>query len=191
MASQLKNITLIGASGNIGKIILKAVVASPDAKVTVLSCSSSGATFVSDVKPDFSEAELESALRGQDAVTSAVAATGFVDQKKFIDASIRAGVKRFIPSEFSSNTLSDAAIQLVPLFEQKRVVLDYIKSKESEGLTWIGIATALLLDCEAVKKLGAGDFSGTFTLVRGTSYANTPGLRANYAKDEKLANGLL
>ncbi|KAJ5997188.1 hypothetical protein N7522_008848 [Penicillium canescens] len=146
MASQLKNITLIGASGNIGKIILKAVVASPDAKVTVLSRSSSGATFVSDVKPDFSEAELESALRGQDAVTSAVAATGFVDQKKFIDASIRAGVKRFIPSEFSSNTLSDAAIQLVPLFEQKRVVLDYIKSKESEGLTWIGISTALLLD---------------------------------------------
>lgn len=44
---------------------------------------------------------------------------------------------------------------------------------------------------EAVKKLSAGDFSGAFTLVRGTSYANTPGLRANYAKDEKLANGLL
>lgn len=49
-------------------------------------------------------------------------------------------------------------------------------------------------DCEiseAVKKLGVGDFSGAFTLVRGTSYTNTPGLRANYAKDEKLANGLL
>jgi hypothetical protein len=57
-------------------------------------------------------------LRGQDAVISAVGATGFVDQKKFIDASIRAGVKRFIPSEFSSNTLSDAVIQLVPRFEQ-------------------------------------------------------------------------
>jgi hypothetical protein len=44
---------------------------------------------------------------------------------------------------------------------------------------------------EAVKKLSAGDFSGACTLVRGTSYANTPGLRANYAKYEKLANGLL
>jgi hypothetical protein len=74
-----------------------------------------------------------------------------VDQKKFIDASIRAGVKRFIPSEFSSNTLSDTIIQLVPLFEQKRVVLDYLKSKESEGLTWTGIATSLLFDWVRVR----------------------------------------
>jgi hypothetical protein len=44
---------------------------------------------------------------------------------------------------------------------------------------------------EAVKTLGIGDFSGAFMLVRDTSYANTPGLRANYVKDEKLANGLL
>jgi hypothetical protein len=44
---------------------------------------------------------------------------------------------------------------------------------------------------EAVKKLSVGDFSSAFTLVRGTSYANTPGLRANYAKYEKLANGSL
>lgn len=73
-------------------------------------------------------------------------ATGFVDQKKFIDASIRAGVERFIPSGLPSNTLSDAVIQLVPLFEQKRVVLECLKSKESEGLTWTGIATALLFD---------------------------------------------
>lgn len=85
-------------------------------------------------------------MRGQDTVISAVGATGFVDQKKVIDASIRAPVKRFIPSEFASDTLSDAVIQLVPLFEQKRVVLDYLKSKESEGLAWSGIATALLFD---------------------------------------------
>jgi hypothetical protein len=43
---------------------------------------------------------------------------------------------------------------------------------------------------EAVQKFRVGNFSGAFTLVRGTTYANTPGLRANYAKDEKLANGL-
>jgi hypothetical protein len=60
-------------------------------------------------------------------------------------------VKRFIPSEFSSNTLSDTIIQLVPLFEQKRVVLDYLKSKESEGLTWTGIATSLLFDWVRVR----------------------------------------
>jgi ABC-type transport system involved in cytochrome bd biosynthesis fused ATPase/permease subunit len=44
---------------------------------------------------------------------------------------------------------------------------------------------------EAVKKLSAGDFSGAVALVRATSFGNTPGLRANYVKDEKLANDSL
>lgn len=43
----------------------------------------------------------------------------------------------------------------------------------------------------AVKKLDAGDFSGVFALVRATGFGNTPGLRANYAKDKTLANGML
>ncbi|KAF5861524.1 hypothetical protein ETB97_012850 [Aspergillus alliaceus] len=283
MATPLKNIALIGASGNIGKIILEGLVASSEFKVTVLSRNSSDATFPANVtvrKTDFSEDDMVSALKGQDAVVSAVGATGFSEQKKFIDAAVRAGVRRFIPSEFSANTLSDAVIQLVPFLEQKREVLEYLKSKESVGLTWTGIATALLFDwglangflgydvasrtatiwdggdktftlinekqlgeavvsvlkqpaetanqylyvssvetsqkeilsafeeatsskwtvtdtttdaevSEAAKKLSVGDFSGAFTLVRGTSYATTPGLRANYAKDEKLANGML
>jgi len=44
---------------------------------------------------------------------------------------------------------------------------------------------------EAGEKLGKGDFSGALILVRGTSFGSTPGLRANYAKDEELANDLL
>lgn len=44
---------------------------------------------------------------------------------------------------------------------------------------------------EAVKKLGAGNFSGAFALVRATGFGNTPGLRAKYAKDTTLANDLL
>ncbi|OQD87075.1 hypothetical protein PENANT_c006G01804 [Penicillium antarcticum] len=216
------------------------------------------------------EADLESALKGQDVVFSALGATGFHDQKKFIDASIRAGVKRFIPPEFSSNTYSDAFIQLVPLVQQKTVVLEYLSSKESEGLTWtditrshhrvprlrhcvlycnhldgsdkaftpinekqLGDAVVAVLNIDhananqcldvtsvetsqkeilgaleeaisskwavsststdaevsvAIKKLCTGDINGVLTLVRGTRYANIPGLRASYAKDEMLAN---
>lgn len=44
---------------------------------------------------------------------------------------------------------------------------------------------------EAFKRLGEGDFSGAFILVRATSYANDPALCANYAIDEELANDLL
>jgi NmrA-like family len=115
----------------------------------VLSRESSEATFDPDVtvrKTDFSEGDLELALRGQDVVVSAVGATGFQDQKKIIDAAVRAGVKRFMPSEFSANTLSDATIQLLPLFAQKQAILDYLKSKESDRFSWTGVATALLFD---------------------------------------------
>jgi len=43
----------------------------------------------------------------------------------------------------------------------------------------------------AFEKLGKGDFSGAFALVRGTSYASTPDIRANYVRDETLSNDLL
>lgn len=98
------------------------------------------------VKTDYSEPELVKAFTGQDAVISAVGATAFMDQKLFIDAAVKAGIKRFIPSELSSNTLSNAVRQLVPVFEPKKVVLDYLMEKESSGLTWTGLSPGLLLD---------------------------------------------
>ncbi|PCG93416.1 Hypothetical protein PENO1_082510 [Penicillium occitanis (nom. inval.)] len=283
MSTSLKNVALIGANGTIGKIILEALLASPDINVTVISRNTSDATFPPNVnvrKTDFSESSLFSAFKGQDAIVSAVGATAFTEQKRFIDVAAHAGVKRFIPSEFSANTLNEPVRQLLPLFNQKKEVLDYLKSKESFGLTWTGIATALLLDwgltsgflgydipnrtatiwdggdkrftlvnerelgqsvisvlkhpqetankyiyvssvettqkeilqalegetaskwkvidttsdaqkSEAFKRLGDGDFSGAFILVRATSYANDPALHANYATDEDLSNDLL
>lgn len=77
---------------------------------------------------------------------SAVGGTAFTEQKKFIDAAIEAGVKRFIPSEFSTSSEDDAVIQLLPLFQQKRDIIDYLKEKEEAGLTWTGIATSGLFD---------------------------------------------
>lgn len=44
---------------------------------------------------------------------------------------------------------------------------------------------------EAMQKLGAGDFSGAFTLVRASVFSNVPELHSNYAKDESLANDIL
>lgn len=282
MAAPLKNIVVIGA-GNIGKLVLNGFINAPQFKVTVLSRSSSDATFPAGFtvrKSDYSEADLISAFKGQDAVISVVGMGGFTEQKKFIDAAIAAGVKRFIPSEFSSNTLSPAVLQLLPVFGQKKEILEYLKTKQSSTFTWTAIWTALLFDwgldngflgydlkaktatiwdggntaftltnadqlgksvlatlerpaetanknlyvasaettqneilaaleeataskwtvintttdqqvSQAMELLGKGDFSGAFALVRATSFANTPDLRANYAKDEKLSNDLL
>lgn len=132
-----------------GQLIAKAFIGASQFNVTVLTRSSSKASFPAGFtvrKSDFSEADLVTAFKGQDAVISVVGMGGFTEQKKFIDAAISAGVKRFIPSEFSSNTLAPGVLQLLPLFGQKKEVLEYLKTKESSGLTWTAIWTALLFD---------------------------------------------
>lgn len=97
-------------------------------------------------KVDFSsDAALTSALTGQNAIISTLGATGFGEQKKLVDASVAAGVQRFLPSEFSASSQDDAVLGLLPLFGQKKELIEYLKSKESQ-ISWTGVATGLLLD---------------------------------------------
>lgn len=97
-------------------------------------------------KTTFAEDELVEAFRGQDAVVSAVGAEGFADQIKYVDAAIKAGVKRFLPSELSTNTTSDVVRELVPVFQVKQKLLDYLEEKESTGLSWTALFTGPLFD---------------------------------------------
>ena len=82
-----------------GKIILEGLVASSRFEITVISRKASEATFppgVTVLKIDYSDKDLEAAFKGKDVVISAVGAQALGDQKKFVDAAIRADVKRFI-----------------------------------------------------------------------------------------------
>ncbi|KAL3446413.1 hypothetical protein BJX65DRAFT_318852 [Aspergillus insuetus] len=149
MTSPLKNIAVVGASGNIGQIILAALLDASEFNVTILTRASSTSTFPPSVivrKSDFTYADLQAALKGQDAVISAVGATGFGEQKNLIDAAIAVGVSRFIPSEFSSDAQNDVVLKLLPLFAQKKEVIEYLKTKESNSFSWTGIATSGLFD---------------------------------------------
>jgi len=117
--------------------------------VSVLSRKSSEASFPAGVKvqkTDYTTSSLVSAFEGVDAVVSAVGMGGLAEQKAVIDAAVKSGVKRFIPSEFSVNTMSPAVQALVPVFQGKKDVIDYLVSKEKDGLSWTGIATGLLFD---------------------------------------------
>ncbi|KAM0344944.1 hypothetical protein ACHAPU_007078 [Fusarium lateritium] len=281
--SYYRNVVVVGASGSIGKIIIDGLTSSSKFKVTVLSRKESKATFPQGVtvrSTDFSDADIVDALKGQDVVISALGVEGFAQQQKLVDAAVSAGVKRFLPSEFSSSSEDPVVLQLFPLFEQKKNLVEYLKSKEKDGLSWTGLATGLLFDwglangflgfdinnrtatiwddgnrkftltngrrlaeavasvlehpeetrnrylyvysvvttqnemlqsleaasgtkwavnatstdqqvAEAKEKLGAGDFSGGYILVRATTYGNTQGLRANYAEEKSVANGIL
>ncbi|KZF22473.1 NAD(P)-binding protein [Xylona heveae TC161] len=148
--SVLKNVIVIGGGGNLGPSILSALHSSSHSfNISVLSRASSAATFppyVTVHKTEYSHSSLVKTLRGQDAVVSTVGGIALSDQKKIIDAAIEAGVKRFIPSEFGSNIWDKKTLELVPVFGKKKDVVEYLRSKESDGLTWTDIITGPFFD---------------------------------------------
>jgi hypothetical protein len=75
---------------------------------------------------------LKSAFQDQDAVISLVASDVLSSQTKLIDAAIAAGVKRYIPSEFGSNTADPRAVEAVPFFKGKVDIQEYLKSKKDD-----------------------------------------------------------
>jgi uncharacterized protein YbjT (DUF2867 family) len=89
---------------------------------------------------------LIAALKGADAVVSAISSSAVPVQMKLIDASIEAGVKRFIPSEFGGDTFNEKSSQL-PVYRGKLAVTEYLKQKASEDkIEYTAIMTGPFLD---------------------------------------------
>lgn len=147
MSAPIKNVIIIGAGGNLGPSILSAFDADPHFTVSILARHSSKFTFPSHLKvhrvgDDYPEAELLEAFKGQDAIISTIATASAVQQQTIIDAAIKAGVKRFVPSEFGSDTRNDKAMAILPqYFKGKKETVEYLKEKEKEGLTWTAFVT--------------------------------------------------
>jgi hypothetical protein len=97
------------------------------------------------VKESWPEDQLVTALKGQDAVVHIVF-TDVPKTKTLIDAAIKAGVKRFILSEFGSDPTHDPAVQKVPIVAEKREILDYVESKKDNNLTWSGVVNGVYFD---------------------------------------------
>ncbi|KAL9118619.1 MAG: hypothetical protein Q9187_004832 [Circinaria calcarea] len=149
MTQTIKNVIVIGASGNIGASIFKAIVDSGKFNVSVLSRPESTATYAAGIKvmkSDYSEVSLVDALKGQDAVVSALGAASFAEEIKIIDAAVKAGVKRFLPSEYGSNSQNANATALFPLFGIKVQTNKHLKAQESKGLTWTAIESGPAFD---------------------------------------------
>ncbi|KAL1792843.1 hypothetical protein ACET3X_009350 [Alternaria dauci] len=164
----IKNVIIIGAGGNLGPSILNAFLKESSFNTSVLSRQGSKSTFPTGVKvfrADYdSHDSLKEALQGQDAVVSLVGGTAVGDQNKLIDASIAAGVKRFIPSEYGSNTPDKRTCDIVPVFEAKLNTVNYLKSKEKE-ISWTSIITGPFFDWGLrVSFLGFDGASKTATL---------------------------
>lgn len=152
MSGAIKNVIIIGAGGNIGAPVLSAFNNNKHFTVSILARHASKSTFPSHLKvhrvgDDYAESDLLAAFKGQDAVVSTITTTSVGQQKAIIDAAVKAGVKRFVPSEFGSNTLNEKATALLPmLFGPKVETVEYLKEKEKEGLTWSAFVTGAFFD---------------------------------------------
>lgn len=145
--SSLQNVIIVGAGGKLGPHILRAFDSDSHFKVSILSRAGSASTFPSHLKvhivgDDYPQADLLEAFKGQDVVISTIATANAAEQKKLIDASVQTGVKRFVPSEFGCDVRNENGFKVIPqYFGGKVETVEYLKSKESEGLTWTTFVT--------------------------------------------------
>ncbi|KAK2669806.1 hypothetical protein RAB80_015332 [Fusarium oxysporum f. sp. vasinfectum] len=142
-----KSVVLLGASGNLGKLTLPTFLDS-DLSVTAVVRTTSQATFpeeINVVKSNFNVESLSKVFEGKDAVISFIPIVSLEAQAIAIEAAITAGVKRFIPSEYGSDSTNPAVIAAVPFFEAKKKYLDYLKSRE-DAISWTGLITGPFFD---------------------------------------------
>ncbi|GFF56620.1 hypothetical protein IFM61392_06607 [Aspergillus lentulus] len=145
----IQKVALLG-KGFLGSAVLDQLIKS-GFSVTVLTRSRSSIqevpAGVEVVEVDYASADsLEQALRGHDAVVSTINSAAFMIQKPAIDASIRAGVKRFIPADFGALTTAPEA-QDLPVHARPVEIQDYLKEKAELGeLEYTILAVGLFLE---------------------------------------------
>ncbi|PPJ53065.1 hypothetical protein CBER1_11625 [Cercospora berteroae] len=141
-----QNIAIAGATGSVGPSITRALV---DAGFTVTALSLSGKTGglpsqVTTIKVDYSFHEaLANVLNGQDALISLIPTPG--EQPALVDAAIAAGVKLFIPNEFGSDITGNAQAAALPLSQDKKKTLDYLRAR-TDRISYISIVTEMFFD---------------------------------------------
>ena len=108
-------IPILQATGNLGPAILDQLL-NAGFKVTVLTRTGTNHSFPSSVHVahvDYDSLDsLTDALQGHDAVVSTLASVAIAVQLRLVQAAAEAHVKRFIPSEFGSNTLNEKTAAL-------------------------------------------------------------------------------
>lgn len=119
-------------------------------KVTVLTRKGASHTFppaVAVTEIDYESPEsLVEALKGQDAVVSTIGFAGLPQQLPLIQAAVKAGVKRFVPSEFGSDAENAAAIALPPFGPKKAAAEALAKEAAAGTITYTLVSTGPFLD---------------------------------------------
>ena len=91
-----------------------------------------------------SDGSLIQALQSQDSLVSTVAMSAISHRLRMIDAAIAAGVRIFIPAEYTVNS-RDATAQMQPMMSSVVAIQDYLSTKE-DSISWFVINCGALLE---------------------------------------------
>jgi len=170
----LRNITIVGASGNVGLPITLALAASPAkfalTALTRLTSSPSPRLppSVRILRADYNDkAALVEAFRGQDAVVCTIGSTSNTLQDTLIDAAAEAGVRRFIPSHFAFDHLAEKdglpLSEIIPVGSLKEAPVKKIEDLRAAGskMEWTAVVTGPWVDF--VREIRASVFASLLT----------------------------
>ncbi|CZR70290.1 related to 2`-hydroxyisoflavone reductase [Phialocephala subalpina] len=149
----LIKVALAGATGNLGVSVLEALLGA-DYSVTVLS-RIHGTSYKLAAHPNLTIEEVDfnstqsliAALQETEVVISCLATLAIGSQNPLIDASVAAGVRRFIPAEFGMDSRNPMCVVL-PVCAPKVDTQKHLQEKanSNNGFTYTGIANGLFLD---------------------------------------------
>ncbi|GAO51083.1 NAD(P)-binding protein [Saitoella complicata NRRL Y-17804] len=171
MSSPFQTIALFGSTGHLGAFFLQALLDPPNSsyKPTIrtfvrpsekeefenLPKDERIEVVVSELKD---EAEMVEKLKGVDAVVSVLNGPGIEAQYEILEAAVKAGVKRFIPSEFGSHHTyrpPSSSVHYNPAFTSLTHAMWDSKAKFNEYLT---LHAAIDEGTLSYTIIGCGDF---------------------------------
>jgi hypothetical protein len=149
-SSQIKNVVVVGATGNLGTVVIKALVEAKNFNITAVSRNPPSTAFPTSstltiktgdyASPSF----LSEIFANQDAVVFTLHWTAVLDLEiKMIEAAAETGVKWVFPVEFGGDNANKKLQGAVPIYGAKREPREKIEelSGKYEGLKWIGVVT--------------------------------------------------
>jgi hypothetical protein len=151
MAPQVqgRKIAIVGASGQLGKPMLKALLAKGIHTITVIQRPEATSIFPSEVtvkKGDLEdEAFLADVFKGQDAIVLMPPLSHIISvQKPAVRAAAKVGVRWILPSEFGPDPFASKLIEENILLKNKKEIRDFIN--ELGVSSWISVAVGPWLD---------------------------------------------
>ncbi|KAE9367683.1 NAD(P)-binding protein [Stipitochalara longipes BDJ] len=150
VSSYIKNVVVVGATGNLGTVIVQSLVEANKFIITAASRNPSKAEFPNSTSltiktGDYTSPSFLAEIFGnQDAVVFTLHYTAVPElEVKMIEAAAAAGVQWILPVEFGGDNGNPRLEKAVPVYAAKRAPRERIEelAEKYDGLKWIGIVT--------------------------------------------------